>query len=255
MARESVWRNPPEVVPLGDGGVHVWRARLGSGAAATAEPGGVLSPDELGRAEAFQSAGDRRRFMAAHAALRAVLGRYLGVAPADLRFERGRYGKPRLVEDCGTGLRFNMSHSRDLALFAVARGREVGVDVEKVRPLAFEQIAARFFSTSEAAALRGLPPERGLEEFFRCWTRKEAYLKGIGRGCFASLDGAGVPLAPEGVPIPRDLPQKDEARGWSLRGLKPGRGYVAALAAEGGGWPLTCWRWTPTAGLDAGGHG
>lgn len=248
MATASTWQRPPDGVVVRPGEVHVWRARLSVGVSRVSELAGSLSPDELARAGAFRSAQDRARFVVAHGVLRAVLGRCLCVEPVGLRFESGRYGKPRLAADSADGLTFNMSHSRELGLFAVARGREVGVDVEKVRPLACHQIAERFFSPAEAAALRDLPADRRLEAFFRGWTRKEASLKAAGQGRLVPLGRPEVAAPPKEAVAPHGVAREGEERQrWSVRDLRPGRGYVGALAAEGEGWALRCWQWTERA--------
>ncbi|MGA3164144.1 MAG: 4'-phosphopantetheinyl transferase superfamily protein [Verrucomicrobiota bacterium] len=138
-----------------------------------------------------------------------------------------------------------MSHSHGIALYAVTRGREVGIDLERIRSnLAVAEIAERFFSRREAAMLRTLSTEEQREAFFRCWTRKEAYLKARGEGLSLSLDQIDVSLAP-GEPdvVPGTQPDSSEASRWSLQELTPAPGYVAALAVEGHGWCLACWQW------------
>jgi 4'-phosphopantetheinyl transferase len=142
-------------------------------------------------------------------------------------------------------LSFNLTHSHQLALYAVTRRREIGVDLEYVRAdFADEQIAERFFSPREVAALRTVPENLLKEAFFHCWTRKEAYVKAKGEGLSIPLDQFDVSLAP-GEPAlllsTRDDPQ--EADRWSLQALFPGSGYVAALAVEGRTWRLKCWQW------------
>jgi phosphopantetheine--protein transferase-like protein len=143
-------------------------------------------------------------------------------------------------------LRFNVSHSDGLALYAIARGREVGVDVEQLRELPrAERIAERFFSTEETAALKAEPAERRVEAFFTCWTRKEAYIKARGDGLAHPLDQFAVSLVP-GEParlwVAGDGDAREIAR-WSLDALPLAPGYVAALAARGRGWRLTTRSW------------
>jgi len=207
----------------------------------------TLTLDERARARRFRFPRDRDRFIVARGVLRAILGRYLGVDPGRLRFRYSPYGKPALAgpfED--EGIRFNLAHSQGIALYAVSRGREVGIDVEYVRAdLADERIAERFFSPREVATLRAVPAEQRREAFFHCWTRKEAYVKARGEGLSLPLDQFDVSLAP-GEPAallstPGDPP---EVTRWSLQALNPGPGYVAALAVEGNGWRLRCWQWT-----------
>jgi 4'-phosphopantetheinyl transferase len=184
--------------------------------------------------------------VAARGGLRDVLSRYTGTTPESLRFSYGGHGKPFLGDEGGGGLlRFNVSHSNGVALYAVAAGREVGVDIEHVREdFAGLDIAERFFSSREVAALRALPGAERPGAFFDCWTRKEAYIKARGEGLSCPLHLFSVSLTP-GQPAALlctdDEPQ--EAARWSLVELFPGEGFRAALAVRGEVPSLSCWRW------------
>jgi 4'-phosphopantetheinyl transferase len=203
----------------------------------------VLSTEERARAGRFHFQQDRDAFTAARGTLRRLLGSYLDRQPEDLRFVLGPHGKPALLP--GTpeaALRFNVSHSGELALIACAWNREVGVDVEKHRPgFAGEAIARRFFSAVEVTSLMALPEAQREAAFFACWSRKEAYIKARGRGLSLSLASFDVSLAP-GEPAAllasRDDP-REEGR-WSLRALDVVDGYSAAVVVEGKGWRLRC---------------
>ncbi len=169
------------------------------------------------------------------------MGRYAGREPSAIAFRYGGWGKPGLDEARdGDGLQFNLSHSGDLALLAVARGRRLGIDVEAVRPMADAgPIAARFFSPRECERFRRLPESEQLAAFFRCWTRKEAYMKATGAGMSMPLDQFDVTLSPGEPPaLLRVEGLPDEPSRWSYRDLDPGPGYLAALAVEGTGWRL-----------------
>jgi 4'-phosphopantetheinyl transferase len=216
--------------------VHVWRVVLDQPAIRLQSLWEQLAPEERDRAARFHFPKDRDRFVAARGLLRVILGAYLGVDPAGLRFTKNAYGKPALAEQRGPDdLRFNLSHSHELVLYAITRGREVGIDVEWMRPdLADEEIAARFFSPREVAALRALPEPQRLEAFFNCWTRKEAFIKARGEGLSLPLDEFDVSLAPgEPAALLGTCWDPHEAGRWSLRALSPGPGYAAALAVEG----------------------
>ena len=237
----------PRAVPgLGPGDVHVWRAELDLPVAAVAALDALLSGDERDRAARFHFERDRRRFTVARGGLRALLGAYLGAPAAAIAFDYGSHGKPRLAGALTAGdLRFNVSHSAGVALYAVARGREVGVDVEGHREdFATAEIAERFFSPAERQALAALPPDRRCEAFFACWARKEAYIKARGLGLSLALDAFDVSLAP-GEPAAllatRDDPAERDR--WSVRALDPGPGLAGAIAAERRDWTLSCWRW------------
>jgi 4'-phosphopantetheinyl transferase len=227
--------------------VHVWRARLDGPSARTRELLSALSPDERERAWRFHFTKDRDHFVVARGLLRSILGLYLGREPGQLRFGYGPHGKPYLIgENDQDGLRFNLSHSHGLALLVVARARQVGVDVERVRPdIAGDGIAERFFSPQEVARLRALPAALQAEAFFNCWTRKEAYIKARGEGLSLPLDQFDVSLAPgEPAALLATRIDAEEASRWSLMALAPGPGFAAALAAEGSGWRLKCWQWS-----------
>jgi 4'-phosphopantetheinyl transferase len=228
------------------GEAHVWRVRLDLDDVTLRGISESLSPDERARAGKFYFRADRERFVAARGALRAILSRYTGLAPRLIRFSYDRYGKPRLNCEPGDGLlRFNVSHSKDLALYAVATGREVGVDLEYVRSdFASLEVAEHFFSRREVEALRALPPVERVAAFFDCWTRKEAYIKARGEGLSHPLYLFTVSLAPgQAAALLLTDEDEQEAARWSLFELLPGPDYRAALAVEGGLTSLRCWRW------------
>ena len=251
----------PGVLPaLGRGEVHVWWAALDLDTQRVAHLADSLSPDERARAERFHFDRDRVRFIAARGVLRALLGGYLGVSPPALAFEYGPHGKPALAAS-STGapaaalaaeVRFNVSHSTGVALYALARGRDVGVDVEGLRgDFATDEIADRFFSPAERMALRALPAEARCAAFFACWTRKEAYIKARGVGLSLALDAFDVSLAP-GEPAALLATRDDPAARdhWSLRALDPGPGLAGAVVAEGRDWALRCWSWDEESGTN-----
>jgi 4'-phosphopantetheinyl transferase len=228
--------------------VHVWRARLDLPAHRVVRLARFLSPDEVRRAERLFFEVDRQRFIVARGVLRTILGRYLGASPIELRFVYGPHGKPELTPEFADGrLHFSVAHSHRLALYAVAYDRQVGVDLEYMRPhLASKMVAERFFSPLEAERLGALPEKEQGEAFFCCWTRKEAYIKARGEGLSLPLDCFDVSLAPDEDPVRlRTLGDPAEATRWCLRGLAPGAGYAAAVAAEGSGWRLQRWLWSP----------
>ncbi len=194
---------------------------------------GLLSTDEQRRADRFHFAHHRQRFTIARGVLRSLLGHYLGHTPEAVRFRLGPYGKPALPDPAR--LFFNLSHSHDLALVAVTEAGQVGIDVEKVRPMVdADQLADRYFSPRETARLRALTEEVRLASFFRCWTRKEAYIKATGLGMSFPLDQFEVTLAPD-EPAQLLHVEGDPAatRRWSMHHLAPVDDYVAALAIDG----------------------
>jgi 4'-phosphopantetheinyl transferase len=238
MLREA---SPDGPLDLNRATVHVWQARLDQFAVRQGRMLELLSADERERAARFHFAKDRSHFIAARALLRTLLGRYLNFPPHQLSFIYGPYGKPALAgERESRALRFNVSHSHGVALYAVARERDVGVDVEYVRrDMVSESIAERFFSAREVATLRALPAEIQPQAFFNCWTRKEAFIKARGEGLSFPLDRFEVsldPKEPAALVSVRDDPR--EASRWSLQALPVEEGYAAALAVEGHAWRL-----------------
>src|SRR5687768_10731257 len=240
------WYKPPDNLALSADEVHVWRASLNQLHLTLQYLHGILASEERERAARFYFERDRNHFIASRGLLRVILGRYLNLQPGRLQIKYSSYGKPFLADDCGgEWLRFNVSHSGELALYAFSRGRELGIDIEEIRPeIAHQQIAADFFSKQEIDALQALPAHLQQEAFFLCWTRKEAYIKGIGEGLSFPLHSFDVSLTP-GAPASLLAVRGDaeEAAHWTLQALEPGPNYRATLVVEGRGWQLKCLRW------------
>jgi 4'-phosphopantetheinyl transferase len=197
-----------------------------------------MSPDEIDGAGRFHREADRRRFVLCRGALRVILGRYTASSPAGIVLGRGPRGKPRLSAGvsggCERSLEFNVSHSGDIAVVALASDHAVGVDVEPIRALPeADRLAARFFSANEYAQYMSLDPAAHLEAFFRCWTRKEAFIKALGEGLSLSLQSFDVTLTPhDRAQILRIDGAPGEERQWSLHDFEPAAGYAAAVAVR-----------------------
>jgi 4'-phosphopantetheinyl transferase len=244
--RGSRWLTPPRSPRLSADEVHVWRASLMRSEEEMGTLLRSLSEDELLRAYRFHFPRDRARFIAARGILREILGRYTRTPPECVRFGYNAYGKPELLDaEERERLRFNLSHAGRVALFAVASGREVGVDVETLRDdLACAELAAEFFSRGEVEALTALPARARTRAFFNCWTRKEAYIKARGMGLSLPLDCFDVSLAPgEPAALLATRGGEPEATRWSLHEIDVGTNHVAALAVEDGCRRLNRWLW------------
>lgn len=229
------WTTPHRSSDLARDEAHVWRIDLRARSPIEGDLA-ILSDEERRRARRFRFEIHRDRYVAAHAALRRVLARYLDASPGDIRFRSGPRGKPYLAgADRRGDVRFNLSDSGDLALCAVTRGREIGVDVERLRRDApVLDLARRWLAPSEVAALRALPPPRRTAAFFACWTRKEAYVKAHGGSIIRSLRTFAVSVAPEDRAVEvvvHDDP--DAARRWTVVSLDVAPGFAGAVAAEG----------------------
>jgi 4'-phosphopantetheinyl transferase len=232
LPREVSWPQPANAVALVPGEVHVWRASLALSDSQEAQRSACLSADERGRASRFLSAPARTQFIAARSALRAILARYLNRDPGEISFRLGPIGKPALADVGSSSVFFNLSHSHQLALVAVTRCGEIGVDVEFVREMASrDQLAERFFHPNEVEVLRELRADQRAEGFFNAWTRKEAFLKATGKGISYGIDRVEVTLAPGLNPSVVAVDgNRDVAAAWSLAALTPAPGYVGAVA-------------------------
>ena len=227
---DSTWTEPPSSPSLETGTVHVWRIALNQEADRLERFRRTLEAGELERAGRFHFDKDRRHFIVARGFLRSVVARYLGSQPEALRFEYGAYGKPALGTE--HTLRFNLSHSNEVALLAVSLDAEIGVDVEHIRAdFASEDIARRYFSRAEVEVFNALRPEERVAAFFRCWTRKEAYIKAIGKGFSQSLSAFDVTLAP-GIAPALLRAEDDDASRWWMSDIEVGEGYAGALIVE-----------------------
>jgi 4'-phosphopantetheinyl transferase len=181
--------------------VHVWRARLSSPIADLSTLRGSLSCEERERADRFRSEHDRARFVLGRIVARSVLGHCLQRPARDIQLTLDRSGKPVVASPSEMTLHFNISHSGDHVLFALARNRRVGVDVEQVREAKdLNEIAARCFSKAEYLRLQTIPERMRTESFYRCWTLKEAYLKARGEGLRLSPDSFDVAFFPGEMP-------------------------------------------------------
>lgn len=232
------WPQPPAALPALENNVHVWAVRLDDASVDLNHD--LISPDEKERAARFKFERDRRRYLAAHIALHDILRRYLPIDSPRLSFDLGANGKPRLAQArAPSGVEFNLSHSNEMALLAVCHRREVGVDIEYVKEdFEFQQIAERFFTAREVAAMRELPASLQRQAFFKCWTSKEAFLKAKGTGLSGALDEVEIALSgDEQVRITANVP------GWSLSELDAIDGYQAALVVAGGPVPICYYLW------------
>ena len=242
------WSSAANNPVLQSGEIQIWRALLSVDPAILRRLESTLAEDEKTRAARFIFDHDRYHFIAARGILRDLLARYISRASSTIKFVYGPHGKPAVADpDSTLAVRFNLSHSHGIAVIAIGLEREIGIDVELLRPeFAGEDIAKRYFSEKEANELGGLPAELRTEGFFRCWTRKEAYIKARGDGLHVPLDSFSVSLSPDRFPA---LSSADESR-WRIESFvpwcEPGLGYAAAVVAEGKDWTSRYFEWKPT---------
>lgn len=225
----SEWQPFPSVAPLTAGDVHLVRLELDLPPGRLGQVYATLSPDERLRAGRFLRARDRCRFVAGRGQLRQLLGRCLGTPPRELRFAYGEAGKPELRDHARVAPRFNVSHSAGLGLVALGIDREIGVDVELVRPGVWtRRLVESVFTPAEVSSVPEGPPAMRAAELFARWTRKEAYLKAVGTGLVADLAAVGI------------------APGWQVEDAVPRARFCAAVAASGSRCRIRRWQWPAT---------
>lgn len=240
------WEPGADLPPLAPGEVRAWIVELDAGlppgadvdSAGTGDELRILSDDERARAARFVRVRERRRFARCRAALRQILGRLLDEPADSLRFKAAAVGKPELDRgpDVVAPIRFNVSHSAELGIVAVCLGREVGVDIERIRDIhEADRIVASFFTPAEQSAFSAIPASERAAAFHRGWTRKEAVLKGYGSGLggLSSRYETGfgtTALTPQFTPATPD-PRVDR---WLLWEAAPRPGCFAALAIDVG---------------------
>lgn len=238
---DGVWRSP---IVMHRRDVQVWGAVLEVADSELLRAASILSHDERERAERLISEEHRRRFIAAHAMLRAILSRYCGASPEQLAIRRTSDGKPVLSDY--PSIRFNLTHSHGRALITVARDREVGVDLEQVRQeVDVVRLARRFLSKRDLAFIERGDPVQRHERFLKTWVAREAVFKADGRGMtfplnrdYLELTGDGT----EGCLVLGDAASDEKRR--LVRFLALGPGWIGAVAAEGTDWSVTVCNWS-----------
>ncbi len=231
---------------LGESEVHLWTVN-------TNDPGieidmlyeNILSGDEKKRADRLRFPEERGKFIISRGVLRSILSKYLKSEPRDIIFEYNKYGKPSLPAAINPGnIKFNLSHSRNVVLYAITRNNEVGVDVEYLRDVKRAgKIIERFFSSAEMDFYRAQPDDMKTHAFFRLWTGKEAYTKARGTGFSLPLKEHYISLIPADTDRSHDeeFGVRDHER-FSLYEIKTDNHYIAALAIQGRGHEIRYFR-------------
>lgn len=226
---EDAWLISSETRLLKEGEIHVWRASLDQDDLSAETLFNILSSDERQRSDKFRFDKDRKRFIMSRGILRKILSGYLHKSPDQICFSYGNFGKPALI--AGAGLSFNLSHSQGLALYAVTRNREIGIDIEAINEnVAIQRIAKKVLTPSETSFLNSLVPRLRPAVFYRYWTRREAFVKASGKGLSVSNEEMAVSLDPR-------------KKKWSYISLPVIFGYAAAIAVEGSISNIRCWQY------------
>jgi len=250
QAKRWDWPARAAMPALPPGEAHVWVASLERPPGEMRNLWETLSVGERERAKRCRSARKRQRFVAGRAMLRALLGHYLARPPASVALAYTPRGKPHLAPDerldaAGTALHFNLSHAEDTVLYAFARGRQLGIDIERIRPSpAHRAIAGRFFAPDEVQRLETAPREGFTAAFVACWVRKEACLKAVGAGLALPMREVVVPTRRiEGSAFGIELPGFEGPRRWTGHDLAGLNGYAASLVMEGDVLRISRWEW------------
>ena len=240
-----------EVAPLGQGEVHVRIASLDRRESELRFFESILAEAEINRANRFRFHKDRERFVAGRGLLRMILSSYVGMPANEIIFTYGCHGKPGLRRQDGRpAIEFNLAHSAGTAIYAITRDRPVGVDIELVNhEFPIESVAERFFSKVEVAALRSLPQDMQRIAFFKCWTRKEAFIKALGDGLSCPLSDFDVSLMP-GQParLLHVRGASEEASRWYMEDIESVAGYAAAIVFSGSQCRMHVSQWDSNSG-------
>ncbi len=220
---------------IGHDKIHLWTASLIQPFSTTANLKTCLSLDEIKRANRFRFDDIRQKFIVGHGVLRFILARYLNISPPDIIFHYGKFGKPYLDSTCNTiGLQFNLAHSHEMIVFGIILGHRIGVDLEYIRPVEHKaSISKQFFSMKEYTVWQLLPDEEKTVGFFNCWTRKEAYIKAIGKGFSYPLDKFAVSLRPnEPAKLEWVHDSSDEVNRWAMQPFSLADKYIGVVVVE-----------------------
>lgn len=234
---------------LPDSEAHVWHADLGIPPGQLDSLYGLLDQEEQTRASRFRVRAPRDEFVASHAFLRLVLGKYLRLDPRAVRFQLAEKGKPELIDG---NIRFNLSHTHGAAVVAIVGKRPIGVDVERIREdTEAMELAERFFSAAEVDWLRSQPASEQIAAFFACWTAKEAYVKACGTGLSTPLAGFSVtPSAANENWQLKIFAATHCSENWSIWPLDLGVSLRGAVAVQSGNTELIVrlgkWQWPQT---------
>jgi 4'-phosphopantetheinyl transferase len=262
----NTWPPPPNPAQFEHGYAQVYLLSLDHSQERRATLRAHLSPDEHARADRLRYAEGRDRFIAGRGQVREILAGYLDCSPSEVAFSYNEHGKPILNHPDGwippaastaaalpagettgtlnTRLFFNLAHSHNTALLAIACGVALGVDLEYTgREVDYTNIARRFFADGEVAELLQLPAEQQRRAFFNCWVRKEAYIKALGGGLSIPLDQFQVSLSPGQPAQLLACTETFDLAEFSLFEIEMGEVFTAALAARGPLNGLRCWRW------------
>ncbi|MDJ0598035.1 MAG: 4'-phosphopantetheinyl transferase superfamily protein [Crocosphaera sp.] len=228
---DIIWKHPPQNLTINPQEVHIWKTNLERSSIDIKNGFEILNEDEKNKAQNFRFEKHQKRFTIARSSLRHILSFYLSIPPQKIEFNYNAYGKPYLLEKINKiHLQFNVSHSENIAIYAITCYHSIGVDVEYIRPMSeADSLAKRFFCQKEFEQISKLSSEEKNGEFFKFWTAKEAYLKAIGKGLTGGLETVEISTD---EPIRFiNLPESNNIN-YHLFYLTPHDNYLAAIAVE-----------------------
>jgi len=228
------WQNSAADLKFKNGSVHIWLSYLNLHEARLKHLYPLLSVEEKQRSERFKFYKHRKRFIASHGFMRSVLSLYANIPAEQLAFRLTERGKPELIANKNQlDIRFNLSHSNNLALLAIRQSIEVGVDIEFMeKKHQWKKIAQRFFTTAEQKNLFSLAEDQQKTAFFQLWTRKEAHMKVTGQGLHLSPTRFTVSVPPEAARFIEDL-NKENNSNWYMQDIvlpKTFKDYAGCLS-------------------------
>ena len=226
------WQYAADTLEIKNGQIHIWHIPLCQPQPVVMRLRQLLTADEQQRADKFYLRRDTDHYIVGRGALRSILANYVGLPAAAISIEYGQYGKPVLTNQ---PIKFNLSHSGDIALLGISKQYEIGVDIEFMRDIRdAEAIVERFFSFNERATFQRTPYAQRRSVFYNGWTRKEAFIKAIGRGLSYPLDAFDVSIGEDESPaLLRIADPTMSASQWCLRSFEPEQGYKAAIVSAG----------------------
>ena len=232
------WQKTAVPPQLQAGELHIWKIELDYDSGHWQPLMALLSNDEQIKADSFRFEKLRLRYIAGRAALRKLLGGYIGCETEAVSFVYNDYGKPSL-QDVDSGLRFNVSHSGEIMLAAFALNSKIGIDIEAIQQnIDCMDICQCWFSVQESNALRNLPEEKRIGAFFRVWTRKEAYIKARGIGLSYPLNRFSVSLDETAPALLEHQDCSQEMKSWQIYNIEVSSAYSAAIVIEAARWDI-----------------
>lgn len=240
---DSSWKQPPEELVLRNDEVHFWLVSINSADICGLEH--IISNDELARASRFHLSQHRTEYVASRIHLRTILGKYTGISPQLLRFKYNEYGKPSIADEKTGNLKFNLSHSNGFALYAITRSDEIGIDFELINPSQVDkEMAAKLLTNNELERFNSLNFSERVEFFYKCWTRKEAYSKALGKGL--SINPGKIETIYSSVESVCRLETDkvyQKTQNWTFFDIPPITGFAAGAVVGGiNKTKLECWR-------------